>query len=275
MPTLSSVQAELCKTLTPLDARLLLAAACDMTAQDMIINAEQELPPEAYRQIKKWQVLREAGMPVARILGMREFYGLCFKISSAVLDPRPDSELLIDTALAVYKNRAAYFLDIGTGSGCLAITLLHEQKEWQAKGIDISRAALRQARINAARLGVRSRLALRQSNWLNNIPPTQKYDFIISNPPYIRAADIAALAKDVRDYDPLIALDGGGEGLSAYRKIIAAAPAHLKNGGHIFLELGDAAGVRALLAQAGFSHIQEKSDLGGRPRVIIGQYYRQ
>ncbi|MBE8219902.1 MAG: peptide chain release factor N(5)-glutamine methyltransferase [Alphaproteobacteria bacterium] len=275
MATLYTIQQDLRDTLTALDARLLVAAACDMTQEEAIINAKTLLTPPQIQQIKAWQDLRLAGMPISRILGTREFYGLAFQISSAVLDPRPDSELIVETALAFYKNKTAHFLDIGTGSGCLAIALLHCNKNLTGVGVDVSRQALRQARINATNLGVGARLALRHNHWLEGLAP-HKYDFIISNPPYITTTDIDGLAVDVRDHDPLLALDGGVDGLDAYRAILACAAAYLREGGHIILEIGSdsnaAQGVKNLLTQGGLRDIQQKKDLSGVVRVLIGTY---
>jgi release factor glutamine methyltransferase len=255
-----------------LDARLLLAHLANMSETQLVLNGENAIPPELEDVAHEAIAWRAAGKPVAKIIGYKEFWGRRFAVSEAVLDPRPDSETLIETALACLpQKQKLQLIDLGTGSACLLLTLLAERPQARGLGIDISRAALHMARRNAHRLGLRARVALRQGNWLNGIAATA--DMIIANPPYIESAAINALDRAVRLYDPRIALDGGPDGLAPYRRLIAPCHARLKSGGHVLLEIGatQSAAVSALMAAAGFENIAVQQDLAGRARVLRGR----
>ena len=193
-----------------------------------------------------------------------------------MLDPRPDSETLIETALAVLpENAPLRLMDLGTGSGCLLLTLLAERPLARGVGIDKSRAALSMARRNAHQLApnIRRRVALRHGDWLTDAPlnADEPVDMIVTNPPYIESRAIATLDRDVRLFDPRLALDGGADGLGPYRKLIAPGLQRLKSGGYIVLEIGatQADAISKLLAAAGFVDIARRQDLAGRDRVLI------
>jgi release factor glutamine methyltransferase len=211
---------------------------------------------------------REAHEPVSRILGVREFYGRSFRVTPATLDPRPDTETLIEAALALMPPRAR-LLDLGTGTGAIAITLLAERAEASGLATDVSPEALAVARENAARHGVAERLSLAEGSWFT--PVAGVFDMILSNPPYIPAHEIAGLSPDVRNFDPSLALAGGDDGLDPYRAIAAHAASHLAAGGHVLVEIGagQEADVEAIFAAARFSPAGRHRDLGGHLRCLV------
>lgn len=259
-----------------LDARVLLAAATRLDDTQLALQAEAPIDAAAHAQLLTWQAQRIQGAPVSRLIGQRGFYGRTFKINRHVLDPRPDSELLVETVLAARaaSQSPQRVLDLGTGSGCLIISLLAEAGPWSGVGLDASRQALAMARANAHRLGVRDRLHLRHSHWFDAVTKSDGlFDVIISNPPYIRREDIAALDIEVRAHDPLMALDGGVDGLRDYRLITQAAAAYLKAGGGLYFEIGhdQADAVGTMMQKAGFVGLQVRQDLAGRDRLVSGQ----
>jgi len=260
-----------CET-AALDARLLLTHIADMTDKQLALSFEASIPLGLERALQRAIAMRVAGKPVAKIIGHKEFWGRLFHVSEAVLDPRPDSETLIEAALPLLPQKQnLQLIDLGTGSGCLLLTLLAEREMARGLGIDKSRAALFIARLNAHRLDVRNRVAFRLGDWL--VGEAVRADMIVANPPYIESAEIARLGKAVRLYDPLGALDGGADGLTAYRRLIAPAFMHLKNGGHLILEIDatKAAAVTRLMTEAGFEEILLRQDLAGRDRILLGQ----
>ncbi|HEV2509062.1 peptide chain release factor N(5)-glutamine methyltransferase [Bosea sp. (in: a-proteobacteria)] len=215
---------------------------------------------------------RLAGEPLWRVLGAREFWGLSFSLSPGTLEPRPDSETLIEAALshlALRRHERLRTLDLGTGTGCLLIATLREFPQATGLGIDLSPDAVATATGNAARNGVAERAAFRQGNWTTGID--ERFDLILSNPPYIDSAEIAGLDPNVREYDPLLALDGGPDGLDAYRALAAALPGHLQPGGLAILEIGagQEEAVLALMRQAGLRHLDSRRDLGGHIRALV------
>jgi release factor glutamine methyltransferase len=215
---------------------------------------------------------RLAGEPLWRVLGAREFWGLSFTLSPGTLEPRPDSESLIEAALihlAPRRHETLRMLDLGTGTGCLLIAALREFPRASGVGIDLSPDAVATATDNAARNGVAERATFRQGDWTAGID--ESFDLILSNPPYIGSGEIAGLDQSVREHDPLLALDGGPDGLDAYRALAAALPRHLAPGGRAILEIG--AGqeeeVIALMRQAGLRHLDSRRDLGGHIRALV------
>jgi len=203
------------------EARWLTCEAAGLSRETVITRPDFELSPQALARLQADVRRRLKGEPVTRILGRREFYGREFTITSGVLDPRPDSEILIDHCLTVWPTRAAprplKVLDLGTGSGALVLTLLAEWPNAQGTAVDVSPAACTVAQANADALDVSGRCEIICANALEWAGGA--YDVLISNPPYVRSADIATLDREVRDYDPQLALDGGGDGLDFYRQI--------------------------------------------------------
>jgi len=250
-----------------LDARLLLQAAAGLTREDLILGPDRHLTPEQLAAFEGFIARRERREPVSRILGEREFYGRVFKVTPATLDPRPDTETIIEAALKVMP-KAARLLDLGTGTGAIAITLLAERPDATGMATDLSPDALAVARQNAARLGVVDRLSLLEGSWF--APVSGTFDIILSNPPYIPADEIAGLSPDVRNFDPALALSGGSDGLDPYRLIASGAAAHLGEGGHVLVEIGagQAADIEAIFAAEGYKTSGRHCDLGGHTRCL-------
>ena len=250
-----------------LDARLLLQAAAHLTREDLILGPDRSLTPEQLSAFDGFVARRESHEPVSRILGEREFYGRVFRVTPATLDPRPDTETIIEAALKVMP-KAARLLDLGTGTGAIAITLLAERPDAIGVATDLSPDALAVARENAARLGAADRLTLLEGSWFT--PVSGAFDIILSNPPYIPADEIAGLAPDVRNFDPALALSGGTDGLDPYRTIAAGAGVHLDGGGHVLVEIGagQAGDVETIFAAHRFRTAGRHSDLGGHIRCL-------
>ncbi|MEO1681481.1 MAG: peptide chain release factor N(5)-glutamine methyltransferase [Pseudomonadota bacterium] len=257
----------------PQDARRLLAHAARLAPDRLTLHLPDPMPPEAVARLEAALDARIARQPVSRIIGRREFWGRAFAVTPDVLDPRPETETLVALALDAPFTR---LLDLGTGAGVLAISLLAERPGATGLATDLSEAALATARTNAESHGVAPRLAFTQADWFNGV--TGSFDLIVSNPPYIPAADIAGLAPEVRDHDPEIALTDGGDGLAAYRQIAAGAGAHLAPGGRLLVETGagdggaQARAVAALFTAAGLTGAALHDDLSGRSRVVSARF---
>ena len=255
-----------------LDARLLVQGALDYDAGQLALAHDEALSHAAAMRLADYAAQRLKHKPVSRIFGSRGFYGRDFIINERVLDPRPDSETLIEVALAhLPDGAAARLLDLGTGSGCLLLTLLAERQALTGMGVDVSAQALDVARANAAALGLADRADFIESDWLKNITGT--YEMIVYNPPYLGPGEIEWLARDVADYDPHLALYGGSDGLDPYRHLCRNAAAFLVQDGWLVFEIGalQARAVRGFMQEAGFSNIAVQQDLAGRDRVVCGQ----
>ena len=251
-----------------LDARLLLQEAAGLSHSGIAAEPERRIEAAAISTFEAFITRRQRHEPVSRILGQREFYGRPFRVTSDVLDPRPDTETLIEAALAL-AHPPACILDLGTGSGAIIVTLLAELPGATGLATDLSAAALEVARGNAEALGVASRLAFAEGPWW--APVAGRFDLIVSNPPYIPAAEIAGLSPDVGDFDPHLALDGGADGLEPYRRIAAGATIHLNPGGRVLVEIGagQAPDVEGLFQAHGFASDSAHSDLGGHVRCLV------
>lgn len=258
-----------------LDARLLLCHATGLSHESLIVHGRDLLAPEQAARLAGYVARRLAGEPVSRIRGTREFYGREFLIDPHTLDPRPDTETLIEAALGMaagegLAGRPLRLLDLGTGTGCILLTLLAELPMAQGVGIDISQDGLRIARENARRLGLEARARFRAADWFEGLEGG--FDLILANPPYIASGDIDGLAREVAAYDPPAALDGGPDGLAAYRAIAARAADFLTPGGHLLVEIGatQAEAVFELFEASGLI-VEEDSvlfDLAGNPRCV-------
>ncbi|MFZ4762653.1 MAG: peptide chain release factor N(5)-glutamine methyltransferase [Alphaproteobacteria bacterium] len=252
------------------EAALLLAFVLGVEPLALLSAGEVEIQPAEEALINAYAARRLAGEPLSRIKGVKEFWGLNFHISSAVLDPRPDSETLIEAVLAAFpdKTQPLSMVDFGTGSGCLLLSLLHEYQQATGVGVDYSPAALRMAAFNAVELGFEKRANFLASDWSAAL--NGEFDVIISNPPYINSQDIAGLDVSVKNYDPLLALDGGGDGLAAYRLLLADCKRLLQPHGRVFFEIGysQRQDLYPLITMAGFEVAKCWQDLGGRDRII-------
>jgi release factor glutamine methyltransferase len=257
-----------------LDARLLVGAALNLDLTGIITAASRKLTPDESNRLEAFAARRVNGEPVARILGQKEFWGLPLKLSTATLVPRPDTETVVELALEIIRAappRALRIADLGAGTGAILLALLHELPAALGVGTDISLEALRIARRNAADLGLASRAAFVACNYAAAL--AGPFDLIVSNPPYIRSADIAGLSPEVRDHDPRTALDGGVDGLDAYRALVPQAADRLTPGGALVVEggKGQSGPIEALMTAAGLS-VQDpvKTDLSGIFRAIAG-----
>lgn len=255
-----------------LDAELLLGHVLGCDRIKLITDASRPLERSeltAYRELHR---RRRRGEPVAYLRGQREFYGRLFVVDNRVLVPRPDTEVLVEVALSRTRHLSlcARVLDVGAGSGCVAITLARERPTTQVTAVDVSDGALAVTRDNAARLGAHN-LAVRRSDLFAALPGA-RFDLVVSNPPYIPDADMATLPADVREFEPTLALAAGAEGLDVIRRLVADAPAALAPGGVLALEVmaGMAPAVRRLLAERGFEAIEVARDYGGHERVVSG-----
>jgi len=259
-----------------LDAELLLATALGAERVALMTEPERVLTPIEERRFEGYLRRREAHEPIAYIRRRRAFRTLELEVTPDVLIPRPETETLVDVALeALAAARAVYgeplALDLGTGSGCIALALAAEDPFVRVTAVDVSAAAVELARHNAARLGLGGRLRILHSDLFAALPPEERFDLIVSNPPYIPAAEYEALEPNVRDYEPRLALHGGADGLDVYRRLVPEALGRLRAGGTLALEVGagQAAAVRELFAAAaGYGAPLERADLGGVARVV-------
>lgn len=252
------------------EARLLLGHVLGRPPAWLIAHDDEVLDEDALLGFASLAARRAGGEPVAYLVGQREFFGREFEVSPAVLIPRPETELLVEIALArVGADGAAAILDLGTGSGCLAVTLALELPKARVTAVDASAAALAVARQNAERHGINVRLL--QADWFGALAG-ERFDLIVANPPYIAAADPHLSAGDLR-HEPQMALSSGADGLDAIRHIVADAPAHLASGGHLLLEHGydQAAAVEELMEAAGLAGREQHRDLAGIVRVSGGR----
>lgn len=248
------------------DARHLLAHALGVSRDRLILIGPDPMPIEAQESLDRLLARRIAREPVARIIGQRLFWGRSFAVTPDVLDPRADTETLIATALE--GAAPSRLLDLGTGSGAIALTLLAEWPQARAVATDISPAALAVAARNASALDVADRLELLLSDWFTGI--TGRFDLILSNPPYIAADEMPGLAPEVLLHDPSMALSPGGDGLAPYRIIAAQASAYLAAEGRVMVEIGwkQGAAVKAIFASAGWRDLRLIRDMEGRDRVL-------
>lgn len=241
-----------------------------------LVRREREAMPSGWSEkLEAAAARRLSGEPVSRIVGEREFWGLKFELSAATLDPRPETELLVSEAVELgQKLRAPQIIDLGTGSGAIAIALAGALPKAKVIATDISEEALAIARHNAGRHGVAPRVDFRQGSWWQAVPHTELFDLIVSNPPYIASAEIEDLRPEVRLFDPKAALDGGWDGLEAYRAIAAGAGRRLNPGGRVLLEIGANQGemVSRILSRAGFGHIEVQKDLAGLDRLVMASH---
>ncbi|MFP5420054.1 MAG: peptide chain release factor N(5)-glutamine methyltransferase [Gammaproteobacteria bacterium] len=274
MATIESLlnHAELPDSPTPrLDAELLLAHVLGKSRSYLHTWPERELETEQLERYLAAIVRREAGEPVAYILGQQGFWSLELEVASHTLIPRPDTELLVETVLALLPATPAALLDLGTGTGAIALALASERPGWRLTGVDRVVEAVALAERNRARLNLNNASFI-GSHWFSALAG-QRYQLIVSNPPYIAADDRHLVEGDVR-FEPSSALVAGADGLDDIRLIIQQAPDYLETGGWVLLEHGfdQAAAVRELLSARGFSAVESRRDLGGHERISLGRF---
>ena len=253
------------------DAELLLAHALGLDRWQLRLRDDGAIAANVAARFNALVDGRAARRPVSRLIGHREFWSLDFVVDDAVLDPRADSETVVEAALALMPDRDAplTILDLGVGSGCLLLALLHELPAARGIGIDRSVDAVRTARANATRLGLRDRAWFAVADWGTALSPGS-FDLVVTNPPYITSSEIARLAPEVALGDPVAALDGGGDGLAAYRALVPQLPRLLCDGGRVVLEhgAGQADAVADLLAEAGLRVGDRYRDVAGIERCV-------
>jgi release factor glutamine methyltransferase len=257
-----------------LEAELLLAHALKVDRMRIIVEGERPLMPEELALYRDMIQRRRKGEPVAYIRGEKEFYGRVFRLDRRVLVPRPDTETLVEVALArsAPRSLSARVLDLCTGSGCVAITLAAERPTIKVDAVDISADAIAVARDNALRLGAVFPIRFLVGDLFGPLDPRARYDLITANPPYIPDSEIEALPSDIRLFEPRAALAGGADGLAVTRRIVAGARGFLSASGVLAVEVGSgqADAVAQLLADAGFSRVERTRDYGGHERVVSG-----
>jgi release factor glutamine methyltransferase len=254
------------------EARILVGGLLDLQRVDFITKGDDQLGPEDEKRADEAIERRIGGEPPYRILGRRSFYGLEFKLSRDTLEPRPDTEILVDAVLEALQGRqseALRIVDLGTGTGAICLALLSQLPDARGLGVDLSEDALATARENAALNGLAARFETQASDWFEKI--SGSFDVIVSNPPYIPSKVISSLDREVRDHDPHLALDGGADGLDAYRAIANGARPFLAKNGLIAVETGfdQRQTVEQVFRKNGFLLVRARKDYGGHDRVQI------
>ena len=240
----------------------------------LISHAEDQVDKESLARFRAFVDRRAAGEPLQYITGVQDFYGREFRVTPDVLIPRPETELLVEAAIEMVGVRDAFICDVGTGSGCIAVTLLCELNDARAVAIDKSPAALEIAKLNAIAHSVAERAEFVTSDCFDALDPNEKqFDLVVSNPPYVAAAVMAGLQREVRDHEPLVALSPGPDGLSVIRRLLTDAPRFLKPNGHLLMEIGFDQGeaVTNLIDPAVWSLLDIRPDLQGIPRIVVLQ----
>ncbi len=257
------------------EARLIVSHAAGLSAADLLARPDMDVSPDAADQAREIAAARAGGRPLSRIMGAREFYGLSFALTSDTLDPRPETEMIVDQALAFLNTIPGEGpiegLDLGTGTGCIPIALLMHCPRLRMTAADISPGAIQAAGKNADTHGVSDRLSLCVSDWYQNIVvPPGGFDVVISNPPYIPLGDVAGLAPEVRDHDPIRALSAGDSGLEAYDMLFSGLSRVINATGRAFFEIGigQAAALTKMAEKYGLDVRRVLNDYAGIPRVM-------
>jgi release factor glutamine methyltransferase len=257
-----------------LEAELLLAHSLGCDRIRLVIDSQRPLEPLELAKVRALIQRRRRFEPMAYILGQREFWGRAFTVDANVLIPRPDTEVLVEVALELTKQRDLYgvALDLCTGSGCVAVTFALERPTWRTWATDISPGAVAVARANAARLGALG-LCFAEGDLFQPIDSDLRFDLITANPPYIPEGDLPTLQADIREHEPHVALTSGADGLDLVRKIVPQALSHLAPAGALALEIGadQAERVANLMRESGYTGVSIRRDLGNRDRVVFGR----
>jgi release factor glutamine methyltransferase len=255
-----------------IDARLLLEAAADVSRTDIVLDPYRALTEAQAETLDAYLERRARREPVSHILGRKGFWKIMLGVTKAVLTPRPDTEVIVDSILGAFEEHRRFtVLDLGVGSGAILLAILAERPHARGLGVDISEEALAVARENAANLGLENRVALLRGDWTAGLGDAS-FDVVVANPPYIPSADIETLDPEVRDHEPRLALDGGADGLEAYRRLAPEILRVLKPDGVFAVEIGwdQAEAVEALFRAAGAEDVRTRKDLADRDRVVGG-----
>ncbi|MCB1558249.1 MAG: peptide chain release factor N(5)-glutamine methyltransferase [Alphaproteobacteria bacterium] len=261
--------------LAPYQIKLILEDFVGLTPSQIRFSDDLDVSREITEKVIRIIEKIEKGTPLARALGYRDFWKDKFYLSEDTLEPRPDTETLIEEVLKKHSNTPPKrILDIGTGTGCILLSLLREFPEATGVGIDLSKGACETASLNAEQLEMKNRAEIRCGNWTDPLKMDEKFDLIVSNPPYIPSSEIANLDKNVRNYDPILALDGGKTGLDPYKNLLPKVKNHLVEGGSIFFEIGinQDQDLARLAEDSNATLIRVTKDLGGVPRVVEISY---
>jgi release factor glutamine methyltransferase len=252
----------------PQDARRLMAHVLGLEPGRLTLVLPEEMSEVALRGFEEAIAARLSGQPISQITGSRLFWGRSFRVGPEVLDPRPETEILVSAALEEPFGRV---LDLGTGSGCILLSLVAERGQAEGLGVDLSPAALELAAGNARDLGLTGRARFALSDWFAAVEG--RFDLIVSNPPYIPTSEYEALDPGVRDWEPAMALTPGADGIACYRAIARAAPGHLLPGGRLLVEIGPAQGadVAALFEAAGLKAVEVRQDFDRRDRLVAAR----
>lgn len=253
------------------ESRVLVAHAVDLSVGEVLFHTQRPVTPAEASQIARYTEERSKRKPVSHIFGEKEFWSLTFEVTPDVLTPRPDTETLVETALALVPERdqPVSILDLGVGSGCILLSLLTELPQAYGVGVDIDFDACLVAHRNAFRLGLENRSAIIQGDWMSAIGG--KFDLVLSNPPYIPTGDIETLEPEVRDYEPRLALSGGRDGIDCYKRILTSVGTVISPGGSLLLEVGSgqAQAVSAMARQNPLFRVKTAADLGKVDRCVL------
>jgi len=255
-----------------LDARIILKEVLSLDDKDLILKESLDIPEEMIEKIITIESRRLNGEPISKIFKKRDFYNSTFVISNDVLDPRPETELIVEIANNyINRNEVKNILDLGTGSGCILLSILKENRMINGLGIDLSKEAISIAKQNSKKLNLETRSNFLVSNWMNSV--NYKYDLVVSNPPYIASEDIKKLSKSVKIYDPILSLDGGEDGLNSYRLIASDLKRIISMNALIIIEIGynQSLQVIDIFKKNDFKLIKKYNDINGLDRVLTFQ----
>ncbi len=255
-----------------LDARIILKEVLSLDDKDLILKESLDIPEEMIEKIITIESRRLNGEPISKIFKKRDFYNSTFVISNDVLDPRPETELIVEIANNyINKNEVKNILDLGTGSGCILLSILKENRMINGLGIDLSKEAISIAKQNSKKLNLETQSNFLVSNWMSSV--NYKYDLVVSNPPYIASEDIKKLSKSVKIYDPILSLDGGDDGLNSYRLIASDLKRIISMNALIIIEIGynQSLQVIDIFKKNDFKLIKKYNDINGLDRVLTFQ----
>ncbi|MFZ5481512.1 MAG: peptide chain release factor N(5)-glutamine methyltransferase [Myxococcota bacterium] len=254
-----------------LDAELILGHVLGLDRVKVYLNFDRPLKDDELERLRVLVKRRGAREPIAYLLGTKGFHAYDFVVTPGVLVPRPDTEALVEAALAWIEGDPVYVADVGCGTGCIGLTIAKERPGVRLFAVDLADAAIAATKANVEALGLKERVAVLRGDLLAPIPPSRAIDWVVSNPPYVPSADIAGLEPEVRDHEPRLALDGGPDGLDAYRRLVPVAAQRARMGVLVEVGAGQAPAVAHLMRAAGLAEVETRKDLAGIERVVAGR----